>query len=300
MDQARNFAQANRSSIINIVYIVAAVVLVYYLVMFYLSGSDQVDTILLKKKMKTGDVRAKAYVVAKKDETSSRFKNEYTVSTWVYINNYSTGNNYQGILSLFDNFADRASNNALLSIGLHPTKPQMIIRAGNFHNTTTDPNNGAFTSFTFTEGTGQTPGKYDIVGNASMSDALPACDVMDIDLQRWLCVCVSVNGRIMDVYMDGKLARSCILPNPQNVLDNGVQSVLLCEPNPFHGYISGVTVSNYALTPDVIYGRYQAGPYSSTGFLDYLVDKLGIRISYTGATGAAEELNILRMLGFSS
>lgn len=297
MDQARNFAQANRSSIINIVYIVAAVVLVYYLVMFYLSGSDQVDTTVLKNKMKTGEIKDKAYVVVKKDDTSGRFKNEYTVSTWVYINNYSTGNNYQGILALFDSPATNGNVNALLTIGLHSTKPRMIIRAGKIKNETADP----FTQYGYTApGPTSATGSYVFSGSRTLGDDLPACDVMDIDLQRWLNVTVSVNARIMDVYMDGKLARSCILPNVQDVGDNGMQAVLLCSPNPFDGYVSCVTVSNYAVTPDVIYGRYQAGPYSSTGFLDYLVDKLGIRISYTSSTGAAEEVNLLRSLGLSS
>ena len=99
-------------------------------------------------------------------------------------------------------------------------------------------------------------------------------------MQRWICITVTVNGRIMDVYMDGKLARSCILNNVQDFGSSSEQYVALM-PSGFDGHISGIRWSNYALTPDVIYGRYQAGPYFGTSFLDYLVDKIGIRISYT-------------------
>jgi hypothetical protein len=109
--------------------------------------------------------------------------------------------------------------------------------------------------------------------------SLKQCDVMDIDLQRWMNVTVSVNGRIMDVYLDGKLARSCILSNVQRLSEKDLQYLVLCPT--FSGYVSGIRWSNYAVAPDVIYGRYQSGPYISTGFVDYLVDKLGIRIQYT-------------------
>ena len=51
------------------------------------------------------------------------------------------------------------------------------------------------------------------------------CDLTDIDLQRWINITVSVNGRIVDVYYDGKLARSCVLPTIPVASDNGQQIV---------------------------------------------------------------------------
>jgi hypothetical protein len=301
MDQARNFVQSNRSSIVNIVYIVAAVVLVYYLVMYYLNTSDNTDQVLLKSKKATSDVPKKVYSIVEPTKTYGRLGQEYTVSVWVYINAYSTTNNYQGILALFDNPGPRTTpvntNDALLTVGLHGKKPQMIVRAGKFKD---DSARKAFTKFDYTDAVaaGPTvagrPEKFAFTGDALPDDASTPCDVMDIDLQRWINVTVSVNGRIMDVYMDGKLARSCILSNLQDIAADKAQKIVLMPTDVlFNGYVSGLTVSNYALTPDVIYGRYQAGPYSGTGFLDYLVDKLGIRVSYTTTEGQTE-YNLLR------
>jgi hypothetical protein len=130
-------------------------------------------------------------------------------------------------------------------------------------------------------------------------DALTPCDIMDIDTQRWLNVVISVNGRIMDVYMDGKLARSCILPNIIKTSPNETKQQtlkLFPTPNHFNGFVSGVKVFNYAVTPDVIYGHYQAGPYSSSGFLDYLTDKLGVHVTYTGSNETTN-VSLLEWLG---
>ena len=38
------------------------------------------------------------------------------------------------------------------------------------------------------------------------------CTVANVPLQKWTCVGVSVSGRNLDIYMDGLLVRSCLLP----------------------------------------------------------------------------------------
>jgi hypothetical protein len=306
MDQVRNFAQTNRSSIVNIIYIVAAVVLVYYLVMFYFNSGDQIDVTVLGKKLATTSEGAynKAIQVVAKDSTKGRASNEYTISAWIYVNSYNPDSKVQGILGFFDDptTTATASIQSSLFIGLHPTLPKMIIRAGKFLDQANTASASA-TSYgandlynTYSVTTASAPGAaktYAFTADSSSMtvsttetiDSNTPCDVMDIDLQRWMNVTVSVNGRIMDVYLDGKLARSCIMPNAQYFSNNGAQLIMLCpSAKTFSGYISGVMYSNYALTPDVIYGRYQAGPYFSSSFLDYLMEKLGIRISYTGTT----------------
>jgi hypothetical protein len=301
MDQLRNFTQTNRSSIVNIIYIVAAFVLVYYIVMYYF-GSDTKDEVLIKNKIATNDsslAGGKAYILKKTDGV--RLGNEYTISFWIYISEYTRAQKIQGILSVFDAGATGDRTESLLFVGLHPSKPQMIIRAGD--GTDAAPNDDMLT-WRNTAPTGA-PAEYKWGG----SDALPSstethdlkpCDIMDIDVQRWLNVTISINGRIMDVYLDGKLARSCIMAKAQVTGANTDQMVLVMPTtDKYSGYISGLQVSNYAVTPDVIYGRYQAGPYYSASFLDYLVDKLGIRISYTG-NNATESESWLSFIGLKA
>ncbi len=314
MDQVRNFAQTNRSSIVNIIYIVAAIVLVYYLVMYYFNGGELKDIQVVTNKLKTntpaadGGAQQKVVEVVKADSTTARAGAEYTISAWIYVNSYNTsGDKFQSVLAFFDDAASASGSTAnktlesALFMGLHPTQPKMVIRPGKIMgqaggDMVTYDISGSGDGRTFTH-----KGSSQLSIN-STADTHEVCDVMDIDLQRWMNITVSMNGRIMDVYLDGKLARSCILPNVQNLSTKGAQAIVLCPTNTtFTGYISGVMYSNYAVTPDVIYARYQAGPYFSSSFLDYLVDKLGIRISYTG-TGESTtgSTNILSALGIKT
>ena len=38
------------------------------------------------------------------------------------------------------------------------------------------------------------------------------CDINNIPLQKWVNIIISLYGRSLDVYIDGKLVRTCVLP----------------------------------------------------------------------------------------
>jgi hypothetical protein len=109
---------------------------------------------------------------------------------------------------------------------------------------------------------------------------------MEVDLQRWLNLTISVNGRIVDVYMDGKLTRSCVLSDLPLASQDAAQAIMLGGPLGFNGYFGNVQFSGTALSPDRIYSLYQAGPYSGTdsGFLGFLGTKLGLTLQYGGSS----------------
>ena len=44
------------------------------------------------------------------------------------------------------------------------------------------------------------------------------CHVKNVPLQRWVCLIVSVYGRTLDIYLDGKLVRTCVLPGTSSAL----------------------------------------------------------------------------------
>jgi hypothetical protein len=85
------------------------------------------------------------------------------------------------------------------------------------------------------------------------------CDLNTIDFQRWVQVTVILSGRSIDVYMDGKLSRSCITNSYFKVDPTGIKATLLGNGG-FDGYLSKVQLSNMALNPSDIYQLYTAGP----------------------------------------
>ena len=102
-----------------------------------------------------------------------------------------------------------------------------------------------------------------LFGARAMEDSLvvtpPPCDLSEIDLQRWTLVTVVLSGRTTDVYLDGKLTRSCGNPSYFKVDPTGI-SIKMADRGGFDGYFGQTTVANYAMNPDEIYRTYLSGP----------------------------------------
>ena len=106
------------------------------------------------------------------------------------------------------------------------------------------------------------------------------CDLPEVDLQRWVNLTVSVNGKTVDVYLDGKLARSCVLPDFYKV-DAGGYSASLLEYGGFGGQISTTSVYDAALNPEQVYKKYMAGPEPITGIVQWLTSFLTPGVTVT-------------------
>jgi len=87
----------------------------------------------------------------------------------------------------------------------------------------------------------------------------PSCDVAEFDMQRWTLVTVVLSGKITDVYIDGKLARSCIGSSYYKVDTISVTPNIL-QHKTFDGKIANLTLYSLGLNPAQIYQIYSAGP----------------------------------------
>jgi len=109
------------------------------------------------------------------------------------------------------------------------------------------------------------------------------CDVKDVPLQRWVCITIVSSGRVMDIYMDGKLARSCVLDSVVSV-PRGNLKLRLGEYGGFGGRYSSVQMWSQQLTPDVIYGIYMMGPTQAQHNIFTDISKwLNLNVSFTGS-----------------
>lgn len=82
------------------------------------------------------------------------------------------------------------------------------------------------------------------------------CDLVNIPLQRWNNLVLVLNNKTLDVYLNGKLARSCTYEeppifnqNPVHVTDNGG----------FGGELGELRYFNRAIDPEEVYSIYAAG-----------------------------------------
>jgi len=100
------------------------------------------------------------------------------------------------------------------------------------------------------------------------STVIQTCSVSNIPVQKWVNLVVSVYGRSMDLYIDGKLVRTCLLPGVANVNNN--TNVYVTPSGGFAGWTSKFQYFPNSLNPQDVWNIYSSG-YASwlSGFGSY-------------------------------
>lgn len=109
----------------------------------------------------------------------------------------------------------------------------------------------------------------------SAPTAPPTCTINNFPLQRWVNLIVSLNNRTMDLYLNGKLVRTCILPAPAEIDPDA--PVLLTPNGGFKGWTSNTQYFPTGLNPQEAFNIYAAGP--KCGGMS-LFDKYKLRVTY--------------------
>ncbi len=106
---------------------------------------------------------------------------------------------------------------------------------------------------------------------------LHKCWINNVPLQAWTNVIVSVNNRAMDLYLDGKLVRTCIMPGVPRVA-KGVGADVTPEGG-FSGFVSNVKYFSYSVNPSQAYDIYKDG-YGAGSSLGNIFNKYRIKLSF--------------------
>jgi hypothetical protein len=174
---------------------------------------------------------------------------EYSVSTWIYVTSWNI-NKGKNKPFLVLSGGGNSYMTLVMYLGQHVNK--LGVRASY---ETSDGNSGNLMETrdlkAITDGTSQ------------FSDAvLNKCDIESIDIQRWVNITAVLSGRTLDVYIDGKLSRSCLLEGLFKA-DGDSPTLKLGGPAGFGGIIGKTRLANFAYSPDTIYTNYQEGPFTS-------------------------------------
>lgn len=269
-------AAANKSSpigrLVPMLLVLAGLIGLYYLYQ-YLFGPKSTNAYTLISGTQSANIDPSKPITITSDKLPIIYEGgEFTISTWIYVTNWSyrTGFN-KSIISVggpnFDTIrVYLGGNKPKLSVRLQTKDMSGAMNAVPSGATAINVNLGATKSQVPVESLdkGTQNATFGILQTDSgLLDGSPLCDLPEIDLQRWVNITVSVNGRTVDVYMDGKLARSCVLPSFFKV-DAGGYSANLLAYGGFGGQIATTTMYDSALNPEVVYKNYMAGPQPIT------------------------------------
>ena len=233
----------------NILLIFVTIIILYYIFSWLFGGSVVNMTKMMSAKTTT--TIPASYIPA------NSVSGNYTYSLWFYVNdwNYRFGEE-KILLSRLNNDKkpapvisfDTMENNILVSLSTYPSSGSA--------NETSRSHTSTYT-------------------------------VKNFQLQKWVNLIVSVYGRTLDVYLDGKLVRTFVLPGVSKI---SASSNLIVTPNGgFDGATSSFQYWPNATNPQQAYNIYRSGYGGS--ILGNLFNKYRIKIAFLDSnveTGSVE------------
>jgi len=185
---------------------------------------------------------------------------EVSVSTWIYVTNWSINNSKNKVFLTVSGGGPPASGFNTLVMYLGTSTNKLGVRVSY-----DDPSMSGSTSTTL-DYVKEMPKL--IAGTSPYSDTTVGIshkngDIDNIALQKWVSITTVLAGRTLDVYIDGKLSRSTVLPGMYKV-DSDIPTVILGGPNGFGGLIGETRVANFAYSPDQVYKNYLSGPFDNS------------------------------------
>ena len=165
---------------------------------------------------------------------------EVTLGLWVYLNKISTERNF---------------NHHIISLGAPEGSPYLQLSF--FPQDHSQPNHIRVYV------------KHNGAKSVDDTDVQSMCNLASIPLKKWCYITVSVWAQNVDVYLNGKLARSCVLPTVPDFVEKTNHNVYITHPSNnsqggFDGYLSRVMMSNRSISPEHVYNNYVKGPFSSS------------------------------------
>lgn len=238
--------------------------------------SSAVDTSLVQTPVLIGEI---ASIDGSKLAKLSQIGIEYTYNMWVKVTDPGVSSKPKCILyrsSLSPHNASPKPANP--SIWLKPDN-SLMVRASTRVNTTnpssSDLQAALYPEYPAEEVAGATysnvnPLKQENISNADQNKKTAVCDVNNIPMQRWVQITVVLWNQTMDVYINGKLTRSCILPGMPLHDADALKTIYIggdkndTDADYFNGYVARVRYFNHAITAADVMELYKKGPVPVT------------------------------------
>lgn len=104
------------------------------------------------------------------------------------------------------------------------------------------------------------------------------CAIADFPLQKWVNLIISFNGSAMDVYVDGKLVKSCVVNNGSKL--SQTQKIILGDSTKVDdiGFITNVKLKAAPIAPQEAWDIYSQG-FGGSPWSD-LLNKYKVKLSF--------------------
>jgi hypothetical protein len=224
--------------------IIITVVLIILVIMFFIFIFNDPYTLSnLQNGQNMSTINASSLATNGSNIPSSNF----AYSIWFYINDF----NYQyGTPKVIFGRMGATSNSTSGSIpnvaGLNPC-PAVVLGA---------IQNNLDIFLTCYPGLNKNPNS-NLTTSSTNNSIVHKCSVANVPVQKWVNLVISVYGRSLDVYIDGKLVRTCLLPGVANINNNS--NIYITPSGGFNGWTSKFQYYPNSLNPQEVYNIYTRG-----------------------------------------
>ena len=241
-------------SALSIVFIIAIVVLVIMLIKYFLTDKNSLSSI--QNAQNSATITASSLAT----NTSGISDSNFAYSVWFYVNdwNYRYGEP-KVVFGRMGSLSDVSGGSISGISGLDPC-PTVVLGA---------IENNLTVSLGCYPGVNKLPTKP----NPNAVGVVHNCMVSNIPIQKWVNLTLSVYGRTMDLYIDGKLVRTCLLPGIAIVNKNA--NIYVTPNGGFNGWTSNLQYYPNSLNPQEawnIYAKGYGGSMMSNMFGSYQVE----------------------------
>lgn len=263
-----------------VIFFIIIVIILLYIIVKYISSSSTTATGLISATtMQT--ISAKNLSTTSSGVKSSNF----TYSVWFYIDdwNYNYGQSkvlFGRVSTAATTTSSSASTTAsttglgTYSLSQYGSNPCPLVTFGAIENNLSV----ALTVYSESSTTYSSDDSVD----PSSSAIIHTCSVPNVPIQAWCNLLISVYGRTLDIYLDGKLVNTCVLPGTAKI--NSDANVYITPVGGFAGWTSKFKYYPNATDPQTAWNIYQEG-YGASFLNNLFGSSFKVTFSTTDSAG---------------
>jgi hypothetical protein len=235
-----------------ILFIIVILILLYLVIRYYFKSVNSLTTSIM-----AGTTQQQITSSKLGKSTSGNTSSNFTYSIWFYIDDWNYRYNETKVLfGRMSSPSTGTSAGAGSMPGVSGKDPCPLVSFGTINNNL---------SVALTCAGDSVDGSGDSAGSVAHT-VIHTCSVSNVPIQVWTNLLISVYGRTLDIYLDGKLVNTCLLPGP--ALVNTTSDVYVTPNGGFSGWTSKLQYFENATDPQTAWDIYRQG-YGGSMFSNY-------------------------------
>lgn len=263
-----------------VIFFIIIVIILLYIIVRYMSSSSTTATGLIS------GTTMQTISAASLSSTSSGVKSSnFTYSVWFYVDDWNYNYGQPKVLfgrvstaatSASGTASATASSTGLGTYGLssYGSNPCPLVTFGAVENNLSV----ALTVYSESSSAYTTDDSVD----PSSAAIIHTCSVPNVPIQSWCNLLISVYGRTLDIYLDGKLVNTCVLPGIAKITSDA--NVYITPVGGFAGWTSKFVYYPNATDPQTAWNIYQDG-YGASFLNNLFGSSFKVTFSTTDSAG---------------